>query len=268
VAQKNVVGLCALCRKQKTLCKSHYLGRALYELSRVDGEHPVVMTRERVEFTPRQIWAHLLCRDCEDLFDKNGEKTTFRWINRGKDKAVDFPLLNRMELAMPLKQDGNSIVYSGFAIGVPTEAFAYFALSLLWRGAAHKWKTLKHQTTSVELGRYEEPIRRYLLGEAGFPDNVYVLLGVCTDFGSQGLVFPPHEASGARYKTYSFLVRGIWFNVITDDKAKGIEGLCCVKSPRKVLHLENCEQRVKHALSAFKDAKEIDKRLKEPKQKK
>lgn len=265
LAKKNVKGVCALCKKNKILCKSHYLGRALYELSREGSDHPVVMTPDSVMLTPRQIWAHLLCTACEKLFDEKGEKPTFKLINRGEGRAVDFSLLNRMKLALAIKRTNGSITYSGESMGIDTEALAYFALSLLWRGSAHKWKTSKGKTTSVDLGEYAEPIRRYLLGETGMPDGVYVLVGVCTDLGSQLLVLPPWQVSGAGYTMYSILVRGIWFHVIADKKApNGTIDLCCVRSKQKVIHLENCEERFKRATEAFGKVENVDERLKSP----
>src|SRR6516162_7214672 len=36
---------------------------ALYALSRVNGENPVVMTPQLVTLSPRKMWAHLLCRE-------------------------------------------------------------------------------------------------------------------------------------------------------------------------------------------------------------
>jgi hypothetical protein len=262
VAKNNVKGECALCKKIKTLCKSHYLSKALYKLSSVDGEPPVIMTPDEVALSPRQMWAHLLCRDCEKLFDERGEKYTLKWINRGKGRIIDFPLLDRIRLAMEVKRSKGSVTYSGKAMGINTESLAYFALSTLWRGAAYKWKTLKGQITFIELGKFAEPIRRYLLGETGIPDGVYVLVGVCTDVGSQVTVFPPANSVGQSYKMFSILVRGIWFHIIVDDNPpKGVEELCCVRSAKKVIHLENCHQRFNQAGGRFKKAKKIDKRL-------
>jgi len=147
MARKSVRGVCKLCRKRRILCKSHYLGRALYALSRVNGENPVVMTPQLVTLSPRQMWAHLLCRECEERFCKCGEKPVMQLLN-GKDQ---FPLLNRMQLALAVKKDGDAVTFSGTAMGIDTTPLAYFALSLVWRGAVHKWKTLKGQQHSWNL---------------------------------------------------------------------------------------------------------------------
>ena len=226
MARKSVRGVCKLCRKRRILCKSHYLGRALYALSRVNGENPVVMTPQLVTLSPRQMWAHLLCRECEERFCKCGEKPVMQLLN-GKDQ---FPLLNRMQLALAVKKDGNAVTFSGAAMGIDTTPLAYFALSLVWRGAVHKWKTLKGQTTFVELGEYEEPIRRYLLGQAGFPDGVYVLVAACEDLGSQVTSYPPAKVTGGQYRHISLLTRGIWFVHRYAGKEFGRTLLCPIRT--------------------------------------
>jgi hypothetical protein len=73
MAKKNVEGICRLCLKEKRLCKSHYLGRALHKLCRENGEDAVMMTPKVVMVTQRQLWVHLLCGDCEARLNKFGE---------------------------------------------------------------------------------------------------------------------------------------------------------------------------------------------------
>lgn len=221
------------------------MSRVLHTLSRTGNEHPVVMTPKLVKATPKQLWAHLLCERCEQLLNDGGEKPVLVLFNGADD---DFPLLNRMNLALPLRAEPKAIIYSGVAMGIDTEPLAYYALSVLWKGSVHQWTTLKGQKSSIDLGKYQEPIRRYLLGEAGFPDGVYVILTVCIDLGSQGMVFAPSKTVGSQYPTISLLVRGLWFHVITsDDNPLGLSELCCVRSQRKMLFKADCTEPFLHA---------------------
>jgi hypothetical protein len=261
MTRKNVHGVCKLCQKPAKLCKSHYLGRVLHKLSFTGDEPPVVMTPKLVKITPRQLWAHLLCERCEQRLNNRGEKPLLALFNGANDS---FRLLNLMTVALPLKYtssvkvspgglvlpdtDGtlaqNVVRYSGKAMGIDTEALAYYALSILWKGSVHKWKTLDGQESTVDLGKYQEPIRRYLMGEAGFPDGVYVISTVCTDKGSQGMSFAPSKVAGSQYPMYSILVRGIWFHVITtDENPAGLRELCSFRSAEKVLFKEDCTER-------------------------
>ena len=199
------------------------------------------MTPKLVTTTPRQIWAHLLCERCEQRFNNLGEKPVIALFNDAKD---NFPLLNLMNSSQPLKVEAKHSEYSGRAMGVDTEALAYYALSVLWKGSVHNWKTLLGQKSTVDLGKYQEPIRKYLNGEAGFPDGVYVLATACTDRGSQGMCFAPSLVAETRYPMYSILVRGIWFHIITtDENPAGLSELCCYRSKEKVLFKEDCIER-------------------------
>jgi hypothetical protein len=202
--------------------------------------------------------AHLLCAECEHKF-KLREDTALALMNGKKG----FPLLDRMKLALTVGQGDKVLTFSGATMGVDTDALAYFAVSLLWRGSVHEWSTLKGQTTSVSLGKYEERIRRYLLGETGLPEGAYVLVAVCVDVGAQNTIFPPHPLDGSKYRTYSTLVRGLWFHIVVDDEALSAETsrLCCVKSPRKLIFLKNCSDEFLHAGHHLQSTAEVDLRL-------
>lgn len=56
-----------------------------------------------------------------------------------------FPLLDRMNLALPFKTEEKHVIYSGEAMGIDTESLAYYVLSVLWKGSVHEWTTLNEQ---------------------------------------------------------------------------------------------------------------------------
>jgi hypothetical protein len=184
---------------------------ALHVLSREDGRNAIVLTPKVVTATPRQLWAHLLCSECEKRISRNGESAVLKLLNR-KD---GFLLLDILKTSTPMKVEPTVQVFSATDLGIDTEALAYFALSIVWRGSVHEWKTLDGQTTGVTLGLYEERIRQYLAGESGFPAAVLVAVFVCTDIGSQQTIFSPDrfKGVGAIYSDFSFLTRGLWFHV-------------------------------------------------------
>ena len=201
--EEPVLGLCPFCLQQRQLEKSHYLGRALHLLSQDDGE-AVFMTPQRVELSSRQIWAHLLCEECEDILAKH-ESYAHQWINR-KDR---FPLLERLNVAVPVSRTANGAEFWAAAVGVSTDRLAHFALGIFWRASVNTWRTLGLQTTSIDLGALAEPIRLYLRGEGPFPMGCALLMIVCTDHGSQGLVFAPNPTKGGIFQCFSMLARGI-----------------------------------------------------------
>ena len=245
MAKKKVRGVCRLCRKWKSLCKSHYLGAAIHRLGRQDGKDAVMMTPKLILETQRHLWAHLLCSDCEQRLNKFGETPVLRLLDTGRW----FSLLQRMLLVpTPVKVKDDVVTFSGEALGIDTDALAHFALGLLWKGAVHKWPTVAKQTTSINLAGYKDKIRKYLLGRTGLPTGIFVIVAACEDKGSRGMVYAPARFRGKRHRMFSILVRGIWFDVIVDKNA-GAEwkALCCVQSDKKVLHLTDCHRRFMHA---------------------
>ena len=56
-----------------------------------------------------------------------------------------------MKLAIPMDRSGEATAFSGYDMGINTDALAYFALSLAWRGSVRKWET------------FREPLRRRLI---------------------------------------------------------------------------------------------------------
>jgi hypothetical protein len=54
-----------------------------------------------------------------------------------------------------------------------------FGMSIFWRSAVYDWKTSTGQKApTVDLGDYEEPIRKFLLGNAPFPDDVVLAIDI------------------------------------------------------------------------------------------
>jgi hypothetical protein len=246
MARKKQRGTCALCLKDKELRRSHLLGRAIYLLNRHGNDDPVMMTPQLIEPTPRQVWRHLLCGDCEQRFSKYGEALIMRLVQR----KTDFALLDRLNVARPITPEAKVKAYSGSATGVDTEQLAYFALSVLWRSGVQEWRTLNQQTSGVSLGVCEEPIRKYLAGEAGFPSGVVVTVTICTDIGSRFYTFAPSVRKDTLFvsPSYSLLVRGIWFDILTGVNPSAIvREVCCVNSAKKVLFVKDCEKEILQA---------------------
>jgi hypothetical protein len=239
-----ISGVCALCLQHRRLCKSHYLGKAIHRLmNRESLGGQIVFTPNLVTQSPRQLAAHLLCRDCEERIAKFGEAPALALINRGNT----FPLLDRMKLAAPLWTQDQLATYSGRAMGVDIEALVYYALSLAWRGAVKEWKTLKGQTTTSTLGAYEEPIRQYLAGKATVLGNVFVVLTVCTDDAAQHIVNAPWpvQTPADEYLQTEMFVRGLWFIVLAGDAVpQDLRSLSLLGSPASPIHLRDCTDEV------------------------
>ena len=254
--EEPVFGLCPLCSQQKQLEKSHYVGRALHLLSQDDGG-AVFMTPQRIELSSGKSGRTCCAAGAKTFWPKN-ESYAHEWINR-KDR---FPLLERLNVAAPVRWTPNGTEFSGAAIGVSTERLAHFALGIFWRASVNKWRTLGLQTTSLDLGSLAEPIRLYLRGKGPFPMGCVLLMTVCTDHGSQGLVFAPNPTRGGMFPCFSMLVRGIKFTLVMGDALPGeLREACCVGSARKVIFMRDCAADAQHAFGHLYQTAEIDSRL-------
>ncbi len=231
--RKAQFGTCRLCLREQWLRQSQFLSAFLYRKCfqrDAPNPHPVMMTSGRAVPTAMQVRAYLLCAECEERFNKYGETWAAGQVYDGRY----FPLLQRLTLALPFLETPKLRGVSGMAAGIDTDKLAYFGLSILWRAAAHKWKMLDGRTTSVDLGSYEEPIRRFLLGETVLPGDVIVVATACTDWLSQGSFYTPCAVRGNPYTAYAFLARGISFTVLVgSDLPASMRELCCVASTRK-----------------------------------
>jgi hypothetical protein len=176
-------GTCRLCVREGELRNSHFMPAALYPKNR-DFEYG--KGGKRI-LSPDQITAPLFCIDCEQRLNRNGENEVLRWL-APKAKVGTSPLQKALREKTPLfvEPPPSGACHFASQLGIDAEKFAYFGLTLVWRAAAHRWPmpggTL---STQLDLGEHYEPLRRYLLGETGYPEHAHVMLTMCTDPKSQ-----------------------------------------------------------------------------------
>jgi hypothetical protein len=186
---------------------------------------------------PMEVKAYLLCGECEEKFNRNGESEVLRWVAPKAPRKGSFPLLEKLKSAQILFAGPDLTLYAGPSVGISTDKFAYFAISVLWRAAVHRW-TLPDGTltTRHELGVYEEQIRRFLMGESPFPSEAVVVVTVCTDPLSRGHWFHPTFGMEEGCMTFPFLALGVIFRVWLGSMIpERIRGICCCSSPDKVI---------------------------------
>jgi hypothetical protein len=240
-------GVCGLCLQSKDLQESHLMPRALYRMARGDGssgnQDPFLVTRKRSRQTSHQIKDHLLCRNCEQLFCRNGENYVMRLVTR---RNGDFPLLKMLEFVPPTARGPGWKAHS--IADTPTidrPMIAYFAISVFWRASVHTWVQGNGEETRIDLGRkYNEEIRRYLLGETGVPKNTSLQVIACSDEINRKTFFTPRENQKAKDHSMIFLARGLLFflrmsNALTVHQKR----LSIVNEPRGFITTRNCGER-------------------------
>jgi hypothetical protein len=238
----------ALCLLMRDLQISHLMPASLYKKTRTPGApnpNPTLITRSGQVQTSRQVKDALLCRDCEGLFSRNGENYVMKLVaQRGA-----FPMLDMLRAVPATKTAAGFDWYDKTTVpAVDREKLGYFALSVFWRASVHSWERRSEEPISIDLGPYEEELRRYLLGQTGFPANVVLHVVVCTDALSQDLFYPPSRGRKNDDTTYTFQVRGLNFLMTVGKRMpRSIRQSCSVTGPDQWITSRSCEDKVRQA---------------------
>jgi hypothetical protein len=236
-------GICKLCLQTKDLQDSHFIPAAMYKYIHapsLKNPNPIIVGHERTFTTSKQVKDYLLCSNCEGLFNERGEKEVLKWACKGKQ----FPLGDRLAVAIPQRQFGDALVFSGDDIGLDTEKFGYFALSIIWRATVHEWDTPTGKSTLLDLGPANEPIRKFLHGEAGYPAEAAVVLSICTDVYSRGAFFMPSRVLNFPGMCFVFLTLGLHFMVyIGREVGRILQDVCCVRSAARLIYQRDCSRK-------------------------
>jgi hypothetical protein len=94
-------------------------------------------------------------------------------------------------------------------------ALTYFAASMFWRASAHRWKMGAKESRGIELGPYEERLRKFLGGETQFPQNCVLWVSVpesITPFVHLSLT--PYGGRREGYHLYKLIVLGVGFHLL------------------------------------------------------
>jgi hypothetical protein len=211
-------GDCALCQVFGYLHESHFLPKSVYKLMRDSNngnDNPVLMSKSLSSQRSFQMTQPLLCSTCERRFSDGGESYVIPRLHQRKK----FSLLDRLKLAQPLYVSPSTVAFVCSDVGLDAKKIGYFGLSILWRAAVCRWRMFDNDTTGVVIDpKYVESIRRYLMGETGFPADVAVVATVCTDFVSQHSCFVPHAIpDNPMYTVCALLTKGLFFRFIMED---------------------------------------------------
>lgn len=170
-------GTCRLCLTPNVrLRDSHFVPRSFYKLLHERGL-PVTSSPTMSMISGKQASDYLLCDGCEQRFNHGGEQYVRAncW-----DSPTEFPLRATLLAFGPsaLSSEDLTIFESVGVPGVDRDKLVYFGMSVFWRAAVHKWSMPAGDPVPINLGPYEDPIRRYLLGNADFPGRAVVLVSV------------------------------------------------------------------------------------------
>ncbi len=221
------------------LQESHFLPKGVYRTLRISTPHgnpnPVMVTPREAKQTSTQVKAHLLCSRCEGRLGREGEDWVMRNGLKSDGKFRLLSILRRHPSQLDASQ--TAAIYSAASMPeVNVSALTYFAASIFWRGSIHPWRT--DGTRPVPLGPYEEPLRLYLLGEAGFPEDVALSITVRLPSRVSRLTFEPMgEWRGALFVA-KFPMPGLAFAITAGPEIpQPIRRLCFVRGEGNPLAL-------------------------------
>lgn len=187
-----------------------------------------------------QAKAHFLCARCEQRFNDNGEDWVLK--NCWHDKS-DFPLRSLLltTASSLLSSEGLTIYAAASIPGVQPDSLAYFGASIFWRAAAPDWVFMRRQSNRLELGSYEEQLRRYLLDEAPFPEDAVMIVAVSSamePMRNMVIVFPFLKTRQAGFRQYRFTVPGLTYQLfVGKGLPKDLRRLCSLRSPGRYIFM-------------------------------
>lgn len=155
------VGNCALCQERKELQDSHLLPAGVLRLLRDDelkNPNPYLMSLDHIGQTSAQAKQYLLCSDCEQRFNRNGETWVINHCYHEEDGS--FRLRELVKTAKPILSGPEGGAYDASQIpGIEIGKLVYFSASILWRASLRQWWIQKQTYSPICLGaEYQEEL--------------------------------------------------------------------------------------------------------------
>lgn len=214
--------ICSLCREERTLMKSHLLPRAIYSdlkgFFSDDNDDLVIadFKGNSAFFSDFQYKQPLLCEDCEDRFNKHGEKFVLQEYNKRKDK---FDLLEKLnDLPTYHSIQGDYWYDPSDYKNLSPEKYLYFASSIFWRASITKWRKLPSDYKNALGPTYTEKFRKYLLNKGIFPKNACLVVFVDNAKCLSRMAAFPSVSKESGYHQHTFIIPGIKFVLLVGKK--------------------------------------------------
>jgi len=192
--------------------KSHFMPAALYPTKKQLPRARFCTLDEVYTDHHEEVKEPLLCDGCEGRFSTNGESDVLLWLSA---KAKVFKLRNHIDAIKPLEEHPELSRYRVSDLGIDPSKFAYFAVSIVWRAAVHRWRLPNGSlSTQLDLGEHSERIRKYLKGDEPFPKDILaVVMIVSSDQEGREVWGLPAQFREAGCENFRLVVRGITFRV-------------------------------------------------------
>ena len=210
-------GDCKLCLQHGELQNSHLIPTSVFRNLRArdaSNPNPLIFSSEHMVQTSEQPTSYLCCRSCEDIFNDGGE----RWTVPLLASLDGFPLHDLVSKAEPFYRDNVFTAYHASSVpGFETSKIIHFGMSIFWKASVRNWGT-KGPDIQIELGKYGEPIRQFVLDGGKFPPKTY--LSVCIlppTVPLLGLLMPVRMKQ-SDFRRFKFYVPGVVFELCVGNR--------------------------------------------------
>jgi hypothetical protein len=206
----SVLGKCRLClREHRELQNSHFMSAAIHKVCRSRNIEPIALDGRSLRPTHGQMVDRLLCSFCEQRFTQRGED----WTIKNMARRSEFPIQNCLKRAKAMQTHREFAAQS--IPGVDTDKLAYFAISIFWRASVHQWfdSEANQPIETISLGKYKEPLRRFLIDGATWPTDVLLFISIWP-WPNPPLTFqvPSHKERNG-LKSFQFRIPGLTFDL-------------------------------------------------------
>lgn len=242
-------GICKLCLKEKDLRASHFMPRGLYPYLTADQYEPVLVSTHLVMPTSRQTKDYVLCADCEQLLNKEGET----WL-LPKLATIDgtFPLYDMLREVEPGFEDKNTAVYpTATNPKIERDHLIHFAIGLFWKASVHPWRG-DGTEARIDLGTNGDDLRRFLLGESSIPENLALVMFVVPPPVNLIAFTEPLRGSNLEFANYHCYVPGIFMNLCVGERVRqSMAATCIISNPIGPVVVQDVTPDIRALLHSF-----------------
>jgi len=222
-------GGCPFCLLDKPLIESHLISEGIYSLVRGGANETILVNSHVIMHTSRQTKDILLCRECDNSLNMNGENWIIPKLARADGKFTFLDILE--ELPPDAEKERFKIYGTAKNLSIDVDKIAHFAMGVFWKASVHSWKA-SGNTTRIELGPYRDNVRYFLRGDAPFPKNVSLNLFVQPRNRAPICIAEPARGKAKSYHNFSFYVPGIRFDLYVGRQIRNqIRQLCFYANP-------------------------------------
>jgi hypothetical protein len=139
-----------------------------------------------------------------------------------------FPFFDVLQRVPPDAVDGGSRIYAASRNSeIDTSKLAHFAMGIFWKASVHSW-TGNDTAPLIELGGCGESVRTFLLGQAPFPKEMVLIMGVAPPPVAMTAFYYPYRGSESDYQNFLLYVPGIEFALLVGRGIPAEKKQCCL----------------------------------------